>query len=93
MVVAAGVDAAGNLDAEVADLLLPRGIGEMLRQFLRDRDRTGGCQRAIVEAGAAQDVGDEPDIALGQIVRAQKRENFRDVIEPHMRQDDVLHVA
>src|SRR5690606_27345416 len=41
MVVAAGVDAAGNLELQLADLLLPLQRGEALRDVLRHRDRAG----------------------------------------------------
>src|SRR5690606_3893092 len=39
MVVAAGIDAARNLDLEIADLGLPLGLGKGAADFLRDRDR------------------------------------------------------
>src|SRR5579862_2320561 len=38
MVVAAGVDAAGDLDLEVADVVLARELGEVVRYSLRHRD-------------------------------------------------------
>ena len=64
VVVAAGVDAAGDLDLEVADRVLARG--EALGDALRDRDRAGVGERAVVEAGAGDDVGDEPGVGLGK---------------------------
>ena len=66
------------------------GSAKCSRQRLRDRDRTGGGQRAIIEAGAGENVGDEADIRRAEAFRAQDRENFGDVVEAHMRQDDVL---
>ena len=59
MVVAAGVDAAGNLQLQLADVALPLQRGEALGDVLRDDDRAGIGQRAIVEAGAGDDVGDQ----------------------------------
>ncbi len=70
MMMAAGVDAAGNLDVDVADLLLLLRIGEMVRQILRQRNRARGGQGAIIEAGAAQNVCDKSDIGLAQLFRA-----------------------
>ena len=66
MVMAAGVDAAGDLDLQRADLLLPAGVGEALGDALGDRDRAGVGERAIVEAGAGDDVGDEAGIGGGE---------------------------
>ena len=62
MVMAAGVDAAGDLDLQRADVLLPERIGEALGDPFGDRDRARGGERAIVEAGAGDDVGDEAGI-------------------------------
>src|SRR5690606_15699864 len=52
MMVAAGIDAAGDLDLELADFFLPRLRAEALRNLLRhwNRARIGQC--AIIEAGA-----------------------------------------
>ncbi len=41
MVMAAGIDAAGNLDVQLADVTLALLIREFLRNALRDRDRAG----------------------------------------------------
>ena len=41
-------------------------LGELARDFLRDRDGAGIGQRAEVEAGAADHVGDQPRIAFGE---------------------------
>ena len=77
MVMAAGVDAAGNLDAELADEALALEIGEALRDRLRDRDRARRRQRAIVEARAGDDVGDEPGVGGGEARRARDRATER----------------
>src|SRR5690606_7045161 len=66
MVVAASIDATGNLDLEIADFGLTLRFGEFARDFLRDRDRAGIGQGTEIEAGAADHVGDEPSIAVGQ---------------------------
>src|SRR5215217_1012617 len=48
MVMAAGIDAAGNLDLEIADFGLTLGRGELLGDFLGDRDRAGIGQCAEI---------------------------------------------
>src|SRR6218665_2351860 len=48
VVVAAGIDAARNLDLEIAVSPLPLGRAELARNFLGDRDRTGIGQRAEI---------------------------------------------
>ena len=54
-----------------ADVLLPKRVGEALGDSLGDRDRAGGGERAIVEAGAGDDVGDEAGIGVGEVVRGE----------------------
>ncbi len=93
MVMAAGVDAAGNLDLELADLLLPLLIGEAGGDLLRDGNRAGIGQRAIVEAGAGDDVGDEPGIAGGEPDLGKSVEQRGQVGARDMRQDQVLLVG
>ena len=66
MVMAAGIDAAGDLDLQLADIVLARQIGEVLGDPLRHRDRARIGERAIVEARAGDDVGDLADIGFGQ---------------------------
>ena len=66
MMMAAGIDAAGNLDRQRADFLLPLGRAEALGDALGDVDRAGVGQRAIVETRAGDDVGDEAGIGGGQ---------------------------
>ncbi len=57
MVMAAGVDAAGNLDLQLADLAPARSASaESLGDLLRDRDGARIGQRAIVQARAGNDV-------------------------------------
>ena len=71
MVMAAGIDAAGNLDFQVADIARPRAVAEAFGDGLRDRDRARGRERAIIEARAGDDVGDEPGIGGGETVRGK----------------------
>ena len=46
--------------------------GKPLGDALRDRDRAGVGERAVVEARAGDDVGDEPGIGLGEADRLQR---------------------
>ena len=66
MVMAAGVDAAGDLDLELADLALPRRVGEALGDALGDRNRAGIGERAVIEPRAGDDVGDQTRIGGGE---------------------------
>ena len=66
VVMAAGIDAAGNLDLEIADFGLAGWFGKLARDLLRDRDRTGIGQGAEIEARAADHIGDQPGIAVGK---------------------------
>ena len=93
VMVAAGVDAAGNLDLQRADLLLPAGVGEALGDALGDRDRAGVGERAIVEAGAGDDVGDEAGIGGREAVRDELVVERLQIVLRDMRQHEVLLVA
>ena len=56
MVVAAGIDAARDLDLQIADIVPAVRIGETLADALRHRDRAGIGQRAIIQPRAGDDV-------------------------------------
>ena len=58
MVMAAGIDAAGNVDVQPAEIALQIEIVETPRDLLRDRDRARIGEAAIIEARAGDDVGD-----------------------------------
>ena len=62
VVVAAGVDAARNLQPQLADVQLPVEIGEALPDTLRYRDRTGVGEAAVIEPRAADHVADEAQV-------------------------------
>ena len=69
MVMAAGIDAAGNLDLEFADIVLAVQIGEALGDVLGDGNGAGIGQVAIIQARAGDDVGDQAGIGRGEIQR------------------------
>ncbi len=60
MVVAAGVHATRDVDREMADPLQLIEIAERAADVLRDRNRARVRERAVVEARAADDVGQKP---------------------------------
>ncbi len=67
MVMPAGIDAAGNLDLQIADLVGQLSILETLRDFLRQRDRARIGQRAVIKPRADDHVGDLAGIGRAQI--------------------------
>ena len=69
VVMAAGVDAAGDLDAQLADRLLALEIREALGDALGHGDRARVRERAVVEARAGDDVAREPDVGRGKAER------------------------
>src|SRR5579862_6946704 len=93
MMMAAGVDAAADLDLELADIVLAAEIGETLRDLLRDGNRARIGEVAIVQTWAGDDVGDEPCVGCGQAELLQPRVHLGQVAHLHMRQDQVLLVA
>src|ERR1700761_5457726 len=90
MVMAAGIDAAGNIDVQPADQVGGIMVGKAARQFLRDRDRTRIRQRTIVEARAGDDIRDQVDVGRGEAELVQRLPQRRQVTPRHMRQRQVL---
>jgi hypothetical protein len=93
VVVAAGVDAARDLELELADIALTVGVGEAQRNRLRHRDRAGIGEAAIVEAGAGDDVGDQVEVGVGQIPPRSSLPQRVQVGPCDMREHDVLRVG
>ena len=67
VVVAAGIDAARDLDLQLAELLLDRR--QPLGERLRDRDRARVGETAEIQTGAGDDVRDQPDVGGGEARR------------------------
>src|SRR5579875_1278369 len=88
MVMAAGIDAARDLDLKRPDVLL--ALGEVGRQRLRDGNRACGGEAAVIQAGAADDVAGETDIGGGEPGRGQPQPQIVECRLAHMRQDHVL---
>src|SRR5687768_14243370 len=66
MVVAAGVDAAGDVEVQLADLVQVIEIVEALLDRLRDRDRLCVGERAEVAARTGDDIGEQPEVGRRQ---------------------------
>src|SRR5262245_17771331 len=62
VVVAAGIDATRDVDMEPAKIAGQIKIAETSRELLRHRNRARVGKAAVIETGAGDDVGDEPDI-------------------------------
>ena len=93
MVMAAGVDAAGDLDLQLADRLLPPVLGEALGDALGDRDRAGVGERAIIEPGAGDDVGDQARVGGGEAGGGELIIDDLQVVARDVRQDEILLMA
>ena len=66
VMMAAGIDATGNLDLEFADVVLTVEIGEAFGDLLRHRNGTRVRQIAVIQPRAADDVGDQPGVRRGE---------------------------
>ena len=92
MVMPAGVDAAGDLELQLAQFLgLARGV-ETLGNALGQRDRAGIGERAIIKAGARDHVFDRVHIGRAKSGGVELAPQRVQVLDLHMRQDDVLRV-
>ena len=90
MVVAAGVDAAGDLELEFAEIGLTQG--EAGGDLLRDRDRAGVGEAAVIQAGAGDDVGDQVEVGFGEAGVGERLPNFAKVAHSDVGEDDILAV-
>src|SRR3569833_2807165 len=93
MVMAAGVDAAADLELQLAQFALAPVIGEARGDLLRDRDRAGIGEAAIIETGAGDDVADQVEIGVGQAGVVERLPDGVEIGLADVRQDDVLGVG
>ncbi len=93
MVVTTGVDAAGNLDLQLTDFSLTLWRTETSGDLLRDRD--GACigERAVVQAGTGNDIGDETGIGGCKACALERSIDRLQIGKCDMRQDDILLMA
>src|SRR6267142_5551376 len=66
VMVAAGIHATRDIDVDLADVVQVVEVVEALLNGLGHRDRLGVRERAEVAAGAADDVGQQPDVRRGE---------------------------
>jgi len=66
MVVAAGVHAAGDVQAQLTQIVQVVEIVETLLDGLGNGDRLGVGQRAEITTGAGDDVGEQPGVGRAQ---------------------------
>src|SRR6056297_1851406 len=71
MVMAARIDAARYLDLQLADFMLQLEFVKAGGDLLRDGNGPRGGKRAVIHAGAGDDIRDEADIGRGQPVLFQ----------------------
>src|SRR6266702_403367 len=93
MMMAAGIDAAGDVDVQPADQIGELVVGEASRQLLCDRDRARICQRAIIEPRTGDDVRDQIDVRRGEPELVERLPQRRQVTLGDMRQRQVLLMA
>src|SRR3569833_1858130 len=93
VVMPAGIDAAADLDLELAEFALAVEIGEALRDLLCDRDRARVGEAAVIEPRTRDDVGHQVEIDVGEVGFDQRLPYRVEVGLLHVRQHQVLHVA
>ena len=92
MVMPAGIDAAADLELQFAEVALPFRVSEAFGDLLRDRDRAGIGEAAIIEAGASDDVADQIKVGRREARRVERLPKIVEIGPMHMRQHDVLRM-
>ncbi len=93
VVVAAGVDAARDLHLQLAHPLGAILVGELLGDVLGDGDGARIGERAVVQPRAGDDVADQVHVRGGEPGLGQRGPDRRNVVQLHVRQDQVLLVG
>src|SRR5262249_5978653 len=93
MVMAAGVDAAGNVDVQPAQIARDVEIAEAARKLLRHRDGAGIGKAAIVEPRTGDDVGHEIDVGQRHADGVEGAPQLDQVALAHVREHEILLVA
>ena len=92
VVMAAGVDAARDVQVQLADLEQVVQVVELALDGFGHRDGDGIGQRAEVPAGTGDDVGEQTHVGGGQVQRFQLPPEFVQARAAHVGQDQVLLV-
>src|SRR5262249_2699808 len=93
VMVAAGIDAAGDIDVQPAEIARQIEIAEAAGGLPRHPGRAGVGEAAIVEAGAGDDVGDEIDVRCGDADVVERAPQRGKIALRNMRQRQILLVA
>ena len=93
VVVSAGVDAAGDVDLDLADVVQRVQVVEVLLDRIGDRNRPGIGEVAEVPAGAGDDVRGQPDVRCGQPCLAYLVPEYIQIGAAHVGQHQVLFVG
>src|SRR6266481_3514038 len=93
MMVAAGIDAARNVDVQPAKVASKIEIAEPPGQLLGHRNSAGVGEAAVIEPGAGDDVGDETDIRGRDPDGIERTPQLRKIALRHMGEHQVLLVA
>src|SRR5262252_8046230 len=90
MVMAAGIDAARNVNVQPAQVASEIEITEPARQLLGDRNSAGVGKAAVIEPGARDDVGDETDVRSSNPNGIERAPQLGKIALRHMREHEVL---
>src|SRR5262245_29244038 len=90
VVVAARIDAAGNLDLELAEIVLAFEIGKAARNLLGDIDRPRIGEVAVIEPGAGNYVGGEAMVRRGEVEIIELAPQGKQIALAHMREHEIL---
>ena len=93
VMMAAGVDTAGNVDVQPSEVVRQVEIAEPAADLLRHRDGARIGEAAIVEARASDDVGDQVDVGRGNADLVQRPPKRRKIALGDVRQREVLFMA
>ena len=93
MMMTAGVDAARDLELQFADIVLPFEVGKAPADRLRDRDRAGVGERAIIEPRTGDDVADQAGVWRPQPARVEGAPELEEIALANVREHQILFVA
>ena len=92
MMMAAGVNAARDIEAQFADIAQALRVAEAARQSLRDRDRSRIGEIAVIQSRARNDVAHEADIGFVKGDRFEPGPEVEEILLADVRQHQVLTV-
>src|SRR5262245_57034318 len=93
VMMAAGIDAARDVDAQLADFSQTPRVAESPADTLGNGNGAGIREVAVIEARAGDDIGDEADIGRRQLGAAQALPEYEKILLAHMRQHQILMMA